>query len=88
MRFDWKYNIVFVYLCSNKRKWCLKKKLIVYNMMVGYLMIFVIYKGMGLLVNICVIKLGKFYLFVCLNYCIFVKGFKLFVDKFNDFFER
>lgn len=51
-------------------------------------MIFVIYKGMGLLVNICVIKLGKFYLFVCLNYCIFVKGFKLFVDKFNDFFER
>lgn len=56
--------------------------------MVGYLMIFVIYKGMGLLVNICVIKLGKFYLFVCLNYCIFVKGFKLFVDKFNDFFER
>lgn len=51
-------------------------------------MIFVIYNGMGLLVNICVIKLGKFYLFVCLNYCIFVKGFKLFVDKFNDFFER
>lgn len=51
-------------------------------------MIFVIYKGMGLLVNICVIKLGKFYLFVCLNYCIFVKSFKLFVDKFNDFFER
>lgn len=56
--------------------------------MAGHLTTPVIYKGTGLSANICVTKPGKFYLFVRLNHCIFVKGFKLFVDKFNDFFER